>query len=248
MIGGVCKSAGFATCANDRSWFGLVVVGRCCCVGCPADTPLPLDLLEQLNYARDSIPQLMKLVDHIALDINNKNKAGTTSIEDICGKAAPDLIFDAADAVTKILCRVADILQGVRVFFRCENLYPLYEGITYETVCYSGTQGFAWVASTQFVIVFMTMVIMTLRITFYEVEVEVLLLQEPEVEDKKVKEETSKNSGKEDTAAGSCSLELQSPSKEPDEETLVEEPYVDYVLLHNNKSQKRSRQDSEELL
>jgi hypothetical protein len=35
-------------------------------------------------------------------------------------------------------------------------------------MCYSGTEGFAWVASTQFVIVFMAMVILTFRVVFYD--------------------------------------------------------------------------------
>jgi hypothetical protein len=130
-------------------------------LGCPADSP-PVDLLDQLNYAKDSIPEFSTLVDTL--------RSNTAIFEATCG-TSPDSILDSADVVTNALCRVADILREVRVFFNCENFYPLYEGITYDTVCYSGTDGFAWVASTQFVIVFMTMVILTLRITFYEGEV-----------------------------------------------------------------------------
>jgi hypothetical protein len=121
-----------------------------------------VDLLNQLNYARDSLPQFITLVDTL--------RTNTDTFEEICGNS-PDLILESADEVTTVLCQVADILRDVRVFFNCENFYPLYEGITYETVCYSGTEGFAWVATTQFVIVFMTMVILTLRITFYQGEV-----------------------------------------------------------------------------
>jgi hypothetical protein len=132
-------------------------------LGCPADSP-PVDLLGQLNYARDSIPQFISLVDTL--------RANTAILEENCGSSSsPDLILDSADVVANVLCRVADILREVRVFFNCENFSLLYEGITYETVCYSGTDGFAWVSATQFVIVFMTMVILTLRITFYEGEV-----------------------------------------------------------------------------
>jgi len=123
-----------------------------------------VDLLDQLNYARDSIPQFITLVDTL--------RSNTAILEENCGSSSsPDLLLESADVVTNVLCRVADILREIRVFFNCENFSPLYEGITYETVCYSGTDGFAWVASTQFVIVFMTMVILTLRITFYEGEV-----------------------------------------------------------------------------
>jgi hypothetical protein len=157
------------------------------CAGCPWDAP-PLDLLDQLNYARVSIPQYIQLVEDLALD-----KA--SSFASICGNA-PDLILEAADVVTNILCRVADNLREVRVFFRCDNVYPLYEGVAYDTVCYSGTEGFAWVASTQFVIVFMAMIILTLRITFYEVEAE-----DPEVKDQEVTE--AESSIAEDEESGS---------------------------------------------
>ena len=123
-----------------------------------------MDLLDQLNFARDSIPQFITLVDTLG--------SNTAILEDNCGSSlSPDFLLDSADVVTNVLCQVADILREIRVFFNCENFSPLYEGITYETVCYSGTDGFAWVASTQFVIVFMTMVILTLRITFYEGEI-----------------------------------------------------------------------------
>jgi hypothetical protein len=78
--------------------------------------------------------------------------------------------LDTGVLVTDALCDIAGLLRNVRAYFDCDNWYPLYENLSYETVCYSGTEGFAWVASTSFVIVFMTMVILTLQITFYEVD------------------------------------------------------------------------------
>jgi hypothetical protein len=125
-------------------------------LGCPAESP-PVDLLDQLTFARDSIPQFTTLGDTL--------RTNTGLFEETCG-TPPDLILGEADVVTSALCGVADILRDVRVFFNCENFNPLYQGITYDTVCYSGTDGFAWVASTQFVIVFMAMVILTCRVTF----------------------------------------------------------------------------------
>lgn len=145
-----------------------------CVEGCPANAP-PLYMLDQHNYALDSIPQFISFAGVL--------RSGASQIEEICGEP-PVSILETADAVSSTLCGVADILRDIRIFFNCENWYPLYEGITYQTVCYSGTEGFAWVASTQFVIAFMTMVILTLRVTFYEVEAE-------EVEDLNVKDETS---------------------------------------------------------
>ena len=88
-------------------------------------------------------------------------------ITSICG-VTPRSLVTTAKNVDDIICQIAILLGGVRDLFRCYNWYPLYEVTTYDAICYSGTNGFAWVASTQFVIVFMTMVILTLRVTFYE--------------------------------------------------------------------------------
>ena len=121
----------------------------CVVVGCPANAPR-LDLLDQLNYARDSIPQCIALAGAL--------RSGASQIEEICGEP-PVLVLETANAVISTLYDVAEILRDVRVFSNCENWHPLYEGITHQFACYSGTEGFAWVARTQFVKIFMTIVI-----------------------------------------------------------------------------------------
>jgi hypothetical protein len=129
--------------------------------GCPSNAP-PVSLDDQLRFAKDAIPAFSAFI--------NTLRGAAGQIEGICGRP-PFLITTAADGVANILCKGGLLLRRVRLYFKCDNWYPLYEGLVYETLCYTGTEGFAWVASTQFVIVFMTMVILTLRITFYEVQV-----------------------------------------------------------------------------
>jgi hypothetical protein len=125
----------------------------------------PIAIIDQLQFAKDAIPAFTTFIETF------QGAAG--QVEDVCG-TGPVLITAAADVVANILCKAGLLLRGVRVFMNCDNWYPLYEGIVYDTLCYTGTEGFAWVASTQFVIVFMTMIILTLRISFYEEDVVVM--------------------------------------------------------------------------
>jgi hypothetical protein len=119
--------------------------------------------VNDLHYASDAIPVFRTFVETL--------RNGTDEFQAVCGEGSRlSEVLETGDLVTDALCDIAGLLRNVRAYFDCDNWYPLYENLSYETVCYSGTEGFAWVATTSFVIVFMTMVILTLRITFYEVD------------------------------------------------------------------------------
>jgi hypothetical protein len=147
--------------------------------GCPADSP-PQSLVDELEKIKIGLPEFVIIISTLR---NAKEQ-----IEDVCG-IEPGLLTAAADSFISSLCRIGETLRNVRLFFKCDNWHPLYyESITYETLCYSGTEGFAWVASTQFVIVFMAMIILTLRVTFYEDEEEIAeeqIVEESIVEESK---------------------------------------------------------------
>jgi hypothetical protein len=163
--------------------------------------------LHELRYGRDSIHPFVTFTDTL--------RNGTSEIQEVCGKESLSGVVAVGDAVSYSLCNVTTILRDVRLFFQCDNWYPHYERLTYDTVCYSGTEGFAWVASTAFVIVFMTMIILTLRITFYEVD----NVEQDHGKDPNVKE--AENSEEEEIGS---SLELPSAEEEEPDETV--EPYV----------------------
>ncbi len=48
------------------------------------------------------------------------------------------------------LCSVIENLKDLGLFMQCSNWYPLYENTVYNAMCYSGTEGFAWVAHAPF--------------------------------------------------------------------------------------------------
>jgi hypothetical protein len=181
--------------------------------GCPGESPF--GLAERLDYARDSFPQFTNFTETL--------RNATLEIQSICGEGTLTTAILSGDGVSHVLCNMTGILRDLRVFFNCANWYPLYEGLSYETLCYSGTEGFVWIASTQFVIVFMTMVMLTLRITFYEVEV----MEEPNTHVVGQEVKQAEENSEEEEEIGS-SLELVPPEKEEEPEYPTEafEPYV----------------------
>jgi hypothetical protein len=126
---------------------------------CPA-SKIPQELTDQIQFIVDAIPKISGFSSMI--------EDSAESIQVICGLDDPAKLIDVANTANAQLCDVAQVLKTVRLYFQCENWYPLYETTTYDAMCYSGTDGFAWVASTQFVVVFMAMIILTFRVVFYD--------------------------------------------------------------------------------
>ena len=87
-----------------------------------------------------------------------------------CGKS-PKTILTAAKYVNEQLCSTATCLGEVRSLFGCSYWQPLYSSAVYETTCYNSAEGFAYVAITQLIIVFVAMLVLTLRVAFYPVSV-----------------------------------------------------------------------------
>lgn len=131
---------------------------------CPVDV-LPQEIAEQVDYVLAGVPVIQQFSAIV--------EESTDLIQGVCGFAAEDSqrLVAAGDVVQVQLCEIAAILRRVRLFFQCENWFPLYETTVYQALCYDGTDGFAYVASTQFVIVCMAFLIVTLRTAFWDVQI-----------------------------------------------------------------------------
>ena len=131
---------------------------------CPVEM-LPTEVLDQLEYVRAGVP----LVQEFGSIVANS----TDAIQGICGFESDQTenLVDVANTLQDQLCGLAEIVADVRDFVQCGNWYPLYETTVYEALCYDGTKGFAYVAWTQFVIVFMSFVVLTFRVAFQNVRV-----------------------------------------------------------------------------
>ena len=131
---------------------------------CPVEK-LPSEILEQLNYVQAGVPVVQKFGAIV--------EESTELIRGVCGFGEDQTqnLVGIADTLQGQMCSMVAILTDVRDFVQCGNWYPLYETTVYEALCYDGTRGFAYVASTQFVIVFMAFVVLTFRVAFWEIQV-----------------------------------------------------------------------------
>jgi hypothetical protein len=78
-------------------------------------------------------------------------------------------------------------------------------------MCYSATDGFAWVATCQFVITFIAMILLTARVGFYEIEI------------CETKEEEEEEEEEEETTLGQDHTSNDPASKENQEEERKEQ-------------------------
>jgi len=131
---------------------------------CPVEL-LPQEILDQLQYVKAGVPVIQQFSTIV--------EQSTDLIQGVCGfqENQTQSLVDVADTLQDQLCAVADILSDVRDFIQCDNWFPLYENTVYEALCYDGTEGFAYVATTQFVITFMAFVILTFRVAFWDIQV-----------------------------------------------------------------------------
>ena len=130
-----------------------------------AEETLPSEILQQLNYLQVGAP----LIEDFGSVLENSSE----SLQELCGFGTSQTLdlVSVTDNLQDQLCSLVVILTDVRDFVQCENWYPLYEQTVHEGLCYDGTKGFAYVATTQFVIVFMSFVILTFRVAFSEIQI-----------------------------------------------------------------------------
>eukprot|EP00978_Attheya_sp_CCMP212_P018742 scaffold51798_cov57-Attheya_sp.AAC.1 len=130
--------------------------------GCKPDD-IPVDL----QSASEALLDASLTVSNIAERVANAN---ITLLHDVCGPDSdPDILSGAAILLAASICNLATALFEIRVYFSCDNWHPVYATVLYDSVCYNGNQGFSWIATTQFFIVLFAMLMLTLRVGFYEI-------------------------------------------------------------------------------
>ena len=112
------------------------------------------------------------LISFLELWRNNSNR-----IQSFCGLSEPPPAIQIATLTEERVCVLIAFLVELAEFFQCQQWYPLYSTAVYDAVCYSGTEGFAWVAGSTLGIVVMSMIIFTCRCAFYDLVIDE---QEPE--------------------------------------------------------------------
>lgn len=69
------------------------------------------------------------------------------------------------------LCTASEELMEFGDFFTCRFWYPVYFKAVHESMCKDGTDGLAVIATTQIIVVFMALVVMTYRAALLDIEV-----------------------------------------------------------------------------
>ncbi len=129
-------------------------------IGCPLDLVAP-EVVDFLKY-------LVVFFDSIQSAIQNMNGQ---LVADVCDEQSGSKAVNATRFVSTSVCGAADLLRDLHLYLQCENWYPLYEEGVYNTMCYEGASGFSWVTSTQIAIVVFSMVILTLRVVFDDIDI-----------------------------------------------------------------------------
>lgn len=132
--------------------------------GCPRGS-IAAQLTDQLEVV---FKFLVTLVDLTA----SFSGFSSNNFEFVCG-SSPETAEEVVKAVATFhseVCVLALSLVNAENFFTCDNWHPLYATAMYDTVCYEGNEGFAYIATTEFLIVFFAMIMLTLRVAFYDID------------------------------------------------------------------------------
>jgi hypothetical protein len=93
----------------------------------------------------------------------------TAQVAQVCGTDGASLSI-AAKAIGTEACILATALFAIVEFFGCRNWHSIYATAAHNAVCYELNTGLAWCAATQIVIVVCSMIILTCRVAFKEVD------------------------------------------------------------------------------
>jgi len=132
--------------------------------GCVKDL-VPSEIQSQVN-AIGSFTQ--RLLDFVAMVASQSPEELVRTCGSNATIATAAATAAAASGLAKGTCALANELLALQTYFSCNNWQPLYATVAYEALCYAGTTGFSWIATTQLFIVVFAMVMLTLRVGFVE--------------------------------------------------------------------------------
>jgi hypothetical protein len=120
-----------------------------------------------------------EIIDHIELlktgvevTFDFADKLSHELVVDACEGDGSDLAAELTTRINDLFCTLANLGVTFRKFFQCVTWYPLYQSIVVDTLCYSATPAFTWLASTQFLILMMILVILTFRVVLWDLDIE----------------------------------------------------------------------------
>ena len=122
----------------------------------------------------DDLWEFVNISSGLLLDLEEKAEDLTFRISDKCGADESDglLLMVLAAKARQYLCGAAGLFRSFRELVRCSNVYPLYEALMYETVCFASSDAFWLITATNFFVASAGLILMTFRAAFFEIEIE----------------------------------------------------------------------------
>ena len=117
---------------------------------------------------KGEIEQILDYVNSVSTFAQNIYTASAEELQN-CGTDR-GLIDATALTLYLQLCVLMKTLENTRDFFACTNWRPAYEEAVYNALCDNGQTGLGWIGLMQLLIVIFAMIIVTLRVAFYDEE------------------------------------------------------------------------------
>ncbi|KAL3919076.1 MAG: hypothetical protein SGILL_003939 [Bacillariaceae sp.] len=128
--------------------------------GCPVESA-PQDLDQRVVIMTEIIVPALEEV------LTAMQQIGFANLQQICGadlSSFPAII----EAMESQLCELSQSIVDLRILLQCPDWYAIYQYTVHNGVCYYSSTGFGWAASTQLVLVVLSMIILTLRVSYYQ--------------------------------------------------------------------------------
>jgi len=174
----------------------ISVVGSDFCFGDP-DSKV-IGALEQMDFnsaafnvmafyikgcIKDLVPDILKNVTNVlgqgmtavsyTLDlIENVTKFDSGLYTQLCGTDAY-VVTQVLNATDLVLHSLVNAASGVKSLLHCGNINPIYVSVAYDAICYNGVTGIRVIFSTQLCIAVFSMIMVTLRASWQEIEQEI---------------------------------------------------------------------------
>ncbi|KAG7372457.1 hypothetical protein IV203_018600 [Nitzschia inconspicua] len=188
--------------------------------GCPVESA-PKDLDQRIVI-------MTQLIVPSLQDFRNAmDRIGLSNLQQLCGGADLTIFISKINALETQLCELSQSFLTTRMLLNCPNWVQWYQLGAYEGMCYYASTGFAWAASTQIVMMVLSMIILTLRVSFFELN---------EVADE----------GTQCTSNWCCCVQVM-PDDEDDDEDESEEEYHTSDVSENYEEEVPEEEEDEDL-
>lgn len=104
--------------------------------------------------------------------IENVTKFDSGLYTQLCGTDAY-VVTQVLNATDLVLHSLVNAASGVKSLLHCGNINPIYVSVAYDAICYNGVTGIRVIFSTQLCIAVFSMIMVTLRASWQEIEQEI---------------------------------------------------------------------------